>query len=34
MLDAYLYNGLRTPFGRNAGALIPRLFQNLLSMMS
>jgi acetyl-CoA C-acetyltransferase len=21
MLDAYLYNGLRTPFGRNAGAL-------------
>jgi acetyl-CoA C-acetyltransferase len=21
MLNAYLYNGLRTPFGRNAGAL-------------
>ncbi len=21
MLDAYIYNGLRTPFGRNAGVL-------------
>ena len=23
MLDAYLYDGLRTPFGRHAGALAP-----------
>ncbi|MBT6884075.1 MAG: 3-oxoadipyl-CoA thiolase, partial [Rhodospirillaceae bacterium] len=23
MLDAYIYDGLRTPFGRNAGALAP-----------
>ena len=23
MLDAYLYAGLRTPFGRQAGALAP-----------
>ena len=23
MLDAYIYDGLRTPFGRHAGALAP-----------
>ena len=30
MLDAYIYNGLRTPFGRNAGALAKVRPDNML----
>ena len=31
MLDAYLYDGLRTPFGRHAGALAPLRPDDLLA---
>lgn len=31
MLDAYIYDGLRTPFGRHAGALAPVRPDNLLA---
>ncbi len=31
MLDAYIYNGLRTPFGRQAGALAPVRADDLLA---
>ena len=29
MLDAYIYDGLRTPFGRHAGALAPVSYTHL-----
>ncbi|MGB1202444.1 MAG: 3-oxoadipyl-CoA thiolase, partial [Alloalcanivorax venustensis] len=31
MLDAYIYDGLRTPFGRHAGALAPVRPDDLLA---
>ena len=31
MLDAYIYDGLRTPFGRHGGALAPMRPDDLLA---